>query len=129
MLSLLLAASTTLLSLDDGHVNLAVPFRARVVRHRGNWETDTYEVYAANEKEPFLWLSVGGGSYDFHGYARICLNGRKAWRSESVDSGIVVVGYPGSNSVSANWSKLSGQHLSEAKDIAPSLQIDWGPKC
>lgn len=129
MLPLLLAASTTLLSLELGHLHVAVPYGVRVRRYLHNWETNRYEFYEANEKEPFLWMYVGGGSYDFHGYAQICLNGRKAWRSESDDSGTVVVGEPGVNSVSANWSKLSGERRTEAKSIVSSLRIDWGPKC
>ena len=102
--ALLLAVSTTILSLDYGHVHVAVPAGVRVRRHEGNWETDIFEFFAANEKKSFLWMSVGGGSYDFHAFERTCLNGRKAWSSESVDSGTVVVGEPGVNSVSANWS-------------------------
>jgi hypothetical protein len=127
--SLLLAASTTLLSLDSGGLHLAVSTTVRVRKHKVNWETDEYVLYEANDKEPLLDIVVGGGAYDLHGFTRICLNGRQAWRSESVDSGTVVVGEPGVNAVAAYWSKQSGERLKEAKRIVSSLRIDWGPKC
>jgi hypothetical protein len=66
--SLLLAASTTVLSLDRGDVHLAVPVGVRVRQSRVNWETDSYELYEANEKGPFLSIFVGGGAWDLHRY-------------------------------------------------------------
>ena len=127
--SLLLAASTTLLSLDSGQLHLAVPASVRVRQNKVNWETVEYDLYEANDKVPLLRIVDGGGAYDLHGFAQICLNGRQAWRTESVGSGTVVMGQPGVNAVAAYWSKLSGERLSEAKDIVSSLRIDYGPKC
>ena len=114
---LVLAVSATLLSLDSGQLHLTVPASVRVQRHKVNFETDEYELYEENDKTPLLLIVDGGGAYDLRGFTKICLNGRRAWRTESVDSGTLVVGQPGVNAVSAYWSKLSGERLSEAKGI------------
>lgn len=130
MLTLLvLAASTTLLSLDGGQLHLAVPASVRVRQTKVNWETVEYDLYEKDNKLPMLRILDGGGAYDLHGFAQICLNGRRAWRTESANSGTLVVGEPGVNAVAAHWSKLSGERLSEAKGIVSSLRIDYGPKC
>ena len=127
--ALLLASSTTLLSLDSGQLHLAIPASVRARQHKVNWETVAYDLYDANNKVPLLEIIDGGGAYDLHGFAQICLNGRRAWRKETVDSGTVVVGEPGSNAVAVYWSKLSGERLNAAKSIVSSLRIDYGPKC
>ena len=129
MLPPLLLAALTTLSLDSGQFHLTVPAGVRVRRHKVNFETDEYDLYRENDKTPLLVIVDGGGSYDLHGFAQVCLNGRQAWRTESVDSGTVIVGEPGSNAVAAHWSKLSGERLNEAKAIVASLQIDYGPRC
>jgi hypothetical protein len=127
--TLLLAASSTLLSLDDGSLDLTVPTSVRVQQSKLNWETLEYDLYELNDKESFLQIVAGGGAYDLHKYTRICLNGREAWKLENADSGMVVVGEPGFNAVAVYWAKLSGTRLTEAQNILSSLRIDWGAKC
>jgi len=127
--TLLLATSMTLLTLDDGALHLAAPTSVRVQQSKVNWETLEYDLYEPSEKESFLQIVAGGGAYDLHRYTRICLNGREAWKIESADSGMVVVGEPGFNAVAVYWAKLSGTRLNEAQNILSSLKMDWGAKC
>ncbi len=126
--ALLLAASTTL-SLNYGQLHLTVPTSVRVQQSKVNWETVEYDLYELNDKESFLQIVAGGGAYDLHKYTHICLNGREAWKIESADSGMVVVGEPGFNAVAVYWAKLSGARLTEAQNILSSLRTDWGAKC
>ena len=125
----LVAASTTLLSLDSGRLHLEVPSTVHLRQSNVNFETSAYFLYEGDDKEPLLVIIDGGGAYDLHSFARLCLNGRRAWKSEGADSGTVVVGEPGFSAVAASWAKLSGGRLTEAKAIASSLRINWGPKC
>jgi|HubBroStandDraft_4_1064222.scaffolds.fasta_scaffold04805_3 hypothetical protein len=127
--ALLVAASTTLLSLDDGQLHIAVPTSVRVQQSKVNWETLEYDLYELSEKDSFLQIVAGGGAYNLHGYTRMCLNGRQAWKIENADSGMVVAGEPGFNAVDVYWAKLSGARLTEAQNIVSSLKIDWGAKC
>lgn len=59
--ALLLAASTTLLSLDDGELHLVVPTSVRVQQSKVNWETIEYDLYDQNGKESFLQIVAGAG--------------------------------------------------------------------
>lgn len=127
--ALLLAASTTMLSLDGGRLHLEVPSRVHVRQANVNWETEAYDLYEGDDKQPFVVIIDGGGAYHRHTFAKFCLNGRQAWKTESADSGTVVVGNPGFTAVSASWARLSGDRLTEAKAIVSSIRIDWGEKC
>jgi len=129
LVAALLAATSTTLSLDDGHLHLTVPATVRVQQQKVNFETREYDLYDGDSKTPLLQIVDGGGSYDLTAFSKTCLNGRPAWLDDGGDSGILVVGEPGSWAVAAYWQKLSGDQLIMAKEIIRSLEIDFGPKC
>jgi hypothetical protein len=129
LLAALLAATSTTLSLDDGHLRLKVPASIRVQQQKVNFETVEYDLYDGGSKTPLLQIVNGGGSYDLAAFSKTCLNGRPAWLDDHGDSGIMVVGEPGSWAVAAYWQSLSGDQLVVAKKIIASLEIDFGPKC
>ena len=129
MLALLLAIAPTVLSLDDGHLTLTVPMTVQTKKQQVNFETDAYNLYEPSSASPLLTIVVGGGEYDLKQFSQFCLHGRRAWKTESTDSGSVAAGDPRVNAIAVSWSKLSGERLSEAQGIVSSMRIDWGAKC
>jgi len=129
LLALALTAAVSGNVLHDQEFTIRLPAGTHAVKSRVNFETDSYSIRDARNRE-IASIIAGGGAYDLHGYRRYCLNGSVAWLQDGGRSGTLVIGEPGVDAISLSYDTHDVRQLRMIKRMMASLRLlEGGTVC